>query len=260
MNQIVFIGQHQKTFVVPDHKHLSWEIVYCTSGKGKLYFKDMILPYSEGNIIIIPPHASHANYSDTGFTNIHINMLDPELSIAEPCCVTEKDDLLYHAFSDALTCFHSNASRKSSAVDLYGQLIVCHLNNILDIPSYNDIVGTIIHAINDNLSNSEFHLDTYLRSQPYSYDYIRKVFKKQVTCTPHQYLTDCRLKTAVSYIKTRSSNHLNISEIAQMCGFSNPLYFSRLFKKKYGTSPSDFNATLKSYIENVSSNDMKHTP
>ena len=32
----------------------------------------------------------------------------------------------------------------------------------------------------------------------------------------------------------------NVSETARMCGFSDPLYFSRLFKKKYGVSPRNY--------------------
>ena len=33
----------------------------------------------------------------------------------------------------------------------------------------------------------------------------------------------------------------NISEIAYALGFSDPAYFTRLFKKYFGKSPSEFN-------------------
>ena len=32
----------------------------------------------------------------------------------------------------------------------------------------------------------------------------------------------------------------SITEIAHLCGFRNPLYFSRLFKQKYGVSPREY--------------------
>ena len=32
----------------------------------------------------------------------------------------------------------------------------------------------------------------------------------------------------------------SVSQIAEMCGFSEPLYFSRVFRKYFGTPPSDY--------------------
>ncbi|MGN0682328.1 MAG: helix-turn-helix domain-containing protein [Oscillospiraceae bacterium] len=32
----------------------------------------------------------------------------------------------------------------------------------------------------------------------------------------------------------------NISQIAYICGFSEPLYFSRVFKKNFGVSPKSY--------------------
>ena len=44
--------------------------------------------------------------------------------------------------------------------------------------------------------------------------------------------------------ETKVSNEhclmLVITEIAEMCGFDEPLYFSRVFKKNFGCSPSNY--------------------
>ncbi|WP_236636910.1 helix-turn-helix domain-containing protein [Sinomicrobium soli] len=42
------------------------------------------------------------------------------------------------------------------------------------------------------------------------------------------------------------TEELNISEIAYGLGFENLPYFSRLFKKETGVSPSEFRKTLNS--------------
>ena len=31
---------------------------------------------------------------------------------------------------------------------------------------------------------------------------------------------------------------VSVTDVARMCGFREPLYFSRMFKKKYGVAPS----------------------
>ena len=52
---------------------------------------------------------------------------------------------------------------------------------------------------------------------------------------PNQYITEKRLSYAQSLID--DGDFATISEISQSVGYSDPLYFSRLFKKKYGISP-----------------------
>ena len=56
--------------------------------------------------------------------------------------------------------------------------------------------------------------------------------------TPHQYLCDRRLATAAEWLSTAYNDSSNIADVARVCGFNEPLYFSRMFKKKYGLSPS----------------------
>ena len=62
--------------------------------------------------------------------------------------------------------------------------------------------------------------------------------------TPHKYLTDRRLQTAASML-TSQYNDGNVTEVAHLCGFREPLYFSRMFKKKYGLSPSFYYAARR---------------
>ena len=40
-------------------------------------------------------------------------------------------------------------------------------------------------------------------------------------------------------------NLYNVSEVAEMCGYCEPLYFSRVFKKTYGVSPLSYAKGLR---------------
>lgn len=57
---------------------------------------------------------------------------------------------------------------------------------------------------------------------------------------------DTRLRTAAESLVSDYADAGSISEIAQMCGFREPLYFSRVFKNKYGVSPSAYQQKGKS--------------
>ena len=62
-------------------------------------------------------------------------------------------------------------------------------------------------------------------------------FKEYTGTTPTQYLLSLRISNAQSLLESTSCN---VTEIAEIVGYNNPLYFSRLFKKQNGVSPSLF--------------------
>ena len=66
---------------------------------------------------------------------------------------------------------------------------------------------------------------------------FRDHFKKIYGTTPTVYLTDIRLSAAANLL---SDGGLGISDIAEMCGFSDVYYFSRLFKNHFGMSPAKY--------------------
>ncbi|BBF43658.1 transcriptional regulator, AraC family [Lachnospiraceae bacterium KM106-2] len=64
-----------------------------------------------------------------------------------------------------------------------------------------------------------------------------RLFKQITGQTATEYINSVRLKKAVCQLS--QSDH-NITEIAIDCGFDNINYFSRLFKKYYRVSPTEF--------------------
>ncbi len=55
--------------------------------------------------------------------------------------------------------------------------------------------------------------------------------------TPMQYVLSLRISNAQSLLENAE---YNVSEIASMVGYDNPLYFSRLFKKQVGAAPTEY--------------------
>ena len=103
----------------------------------------------------------------------------------------------------------------------------------------------IRNSILQNYTNPEYALDEYIRSLPFHYDYLRKIFKKELGMSPLEYMTSLRMKNAERLLSTMWTSGYAIAEIAQMCGFDNALYFSRVFKKYFGCSPSQFVKTQR---------------
>ncbi|MGV8095246.1 MAG: helix-turn-helix domain-containing protein [Mangrovibacterium sp.] len=67
--------------------------------------------------------------------------------------------------------------------------------------------------------------------------YFRKLFKKYMESTPHDYCNNLRISKAVELLSNR---RIPIKEIAYSVGYSTPQYFCRAFKKAYGLTPQKY--------------------
>lgn len=67
--------------------------------------------------------------------------------------------------------------------------------------------------------------------------YLRRLFKKQFDMAPAAFVTRERMSLAKGLLENET---LSIAEIALKAGYRDPLYFSRLFKKQTGLTPSEY--------------------
>lgn len=241
MNEIIYAGKHLLTYSVSRHAHGSWELIYCTGGEGSLRFEELVLPYRVGDLVVIPPMVSHQNESEQGFTNIHINMRGTALPFRSPLLIhDDSNHFIQDAFTAAFYYFSADPGKKSPLLTAYANLIVYQILACQDAPKHSPIVDEIERAIICNYPDESFELGSYLRTLPFNYDYLRKLFKTETGSTPLRFLIDTRLQAAAERLDAAGEAPQSISEIAHLCGFREPLYLSRVFRKKYGLSPQQY--------------------
>lgn len=69
--------------------------------------------------------------------------------------------------------------------------------------------------------------------------YLHRLFKKFLNKSPQEYLLSLRIEKAASLI---TDSELRISDISRSVGYTDPLLFSKTFKKIKELSPSEFRA------------------
>lgn len=89
---------------------------------------------------------------------------------------------------------------------------------------------------NDNY-NSNIHIEDYAASRGMSVSWFIRNFKQYTGSTPMQYIVSIRITNAQMLLETTA---YSVSEIGRIVGYENPLYFSRLFHKQKGFSPSEY--------------------
>lgn len=247
MNTILFVGEHTKTFDVQWHEHEYWELVYCTGGEGTFYFENgTLLNYRDGEAVAIPPMERHSNISTDGFTNIHIRLEAPSFPYKTAFRVA--DDLDRHllvAFDQAKYYYQADIKKRELALSALGELISSYMIVLRSNAEFSGPVEQIRNMILRGFSKPDFQLDEAIKCMPFHYDYLRKLFKKEMGMTPLEYMTKLRMKKAESLLCAMSKDY-SVAEIALLCGYEDALYFSRVFKKHFDCSPSTFSGTRKS--------------
>lgn len=239
MNTIIYAGKHLASRNVPPHAHSYWEFVYYTSGSVRFHFEDQEFACAAGDIVAIPPMTMHAISSEEGFSALHINLTELALTSRKPIVLHDDSNrFLLQIFNAAYCHFNGCQEHRDVLLPPYGDLLCSYLEAFRKPRPISKVVEDIEASIIANFPDCDYELDKYLQSFPFSYDYLRKLFKKELGITPHKYLNDKRLQTAADMLTYGYTGSANIADISQLCGFREPLYFSRMFKKKFGVAPS----------------------
>lgn len=96
------------------------------------------------------------------------------------------------------------------------------------------IIAEILGEIEENLAEA-FDIEETARRYAFTPNYLRKLFKDYTGLSPIQYINRLRMIHACECL---GKNHMSIKEAAEYVGIYDLNYFSRMFKKIIGCSPS----------------------
>ncbi len=249
------------------HSAPSWELSYIITGRGTRIIGDSQEPFSEGEVILIPPHIPHCWTFDSEATdslghisNISISFLDSFLdSCASFPSLTPHIDRL-RSLSSAIS-FDSATSLRIIAIlsRMVDESIPQRLTSLISLiiiiadSSNNLIVGRPISDDCDNHRIAQvkaFVSCNYAR--PISIDTISRhvgmnrasfcsFFKRHTGITFISYLNTIRINRACHLLEMGDTS---ISDVAYSSGFNSLSYFIRVFKLIKGTSPHRYKTTL----------------
>ena len=92
--------------------------------------------------------------------------------------------------------------------------------------------------VESNIQNTEIDVSDFARYMNMSQSALFSACKRYLGYTPNLYIQTVRIKYAMKIMG--ESPQTNISDIAYRCGFVDPKYFSRAFKKITGQTPTEY--------------------
>lgn len=226
-------------------------IHYIVNGKGILQKNDHIFHLQAGDCFLVYPDEECMyqadekepwEYSWVGFAGV-----DAEPIIKAAGFVPEEPLLRQLQNGDALDrqihhIFDARGNTFASSVEMSGRLytaLACLLKNAgvrtMD-NSYNDYVK----AAMDYMQSHYSYPITIQEVADYvgvSRSHLFRAFQQCTHQSPKEYLTSLRIEEACRMLDDTT---LSITVIANSLGFDNSLYFSKVFRKAMGCSPTEY--------------------
>ena len=105
-----------------------------------------------------------------------------------------------------------------------------------DSEESSEFIGKVTSLVADHLSESDFNIDRLCREMAMSRTLFYIKLKSFTGKSPQDFIRIIRLERAAALLRSGRS----VSETAVMAGFDNAKYFSTVFKKYFGVSPSKY--------------------
>lgn len=229
-----------------------YQLLYIAAGQGHFFINGQERVVTAGNIIVyLPGQPQEYVYFKDDKTDVywvHFTGSDVE-KIIDYYNIRLSENIIYIGTSpDYQWLFGQIIQEMQLCRPRFEELISLLLRNIFILISRNLIganradnsleneVELAMHYFRENYS-SEINVEDYALSRGMSASNFYRVFKQISGSTPLQFILKLRLSNAQNLLE---NSNLSIAEIASAVGYENPLYFSRLFNKHIGVSPSEY--------------------
>ena len=213
---------------------------FCITGQIDYVHNGKTFVSDNRHAIILPKGASYIlKGKENGlFPIINFDCKDTLCDTFVPIPLSDNDYYI-KCFKQMLSLqlFSDNHTRIMSI--LYN--MVYHLTSV---SNPNNTILPAIKFIENNYRNPDLSNVLLARECNISEVYLRRLFLKQFNTTPKQFIIDIRIQKAKQLL---AEGVMKINIISEICGFSNPYHFCRVFKEKTGITPSEYMKQNKTY-------------
>ncbi len=223
-------------------------LIFKEKGETNYFFEEKKLTANTGDFVFIPQGSSYENITpdseNSMYTSINFQGSFPKREIK-----IYSGEIFYGTsyimqnFSELWN--FGTASDKYKCLSLFYDLL-SHIFNFESLESADKrkhhLISPAIEYLKSHLYSENLKIDKLHQLCGISDTYFRKIFASRFGMSPQEYVLNKRITHSKFIIE--SGDYDNIKEISESVGYSDPLYFSKAFKKTYGMSPSAYEKML----------------
>ncbi len=214
------------------------------SGCVEYYFEDKTIRVNAGEMIFLPKGSTYTYkvISEGESERIVINV-QGNINIKGAKWYSLDGYYAYNSISSFAHSWNFGDAGEyyMTLSQIYGLLsFICNYEsmNYADRRKYN-IIAPAVEYLKKNIYKTTFKIDNLHLLCGVSDTYFRKIFISRFGISPKNYVIKKRMSYAKSIID--SGDFFSVKQLSQSVGYIDPLYFSKVFKKYYGISPTTMN-------------------
>ena len=233
-------------------------LIYCVDGQGWIEVEGQHVVISPSTFFIIPLGAKHSYGADEqnpwsiywvhfkGKLSAHIiNLISEQTNKLEPKIIFNENRIrifeeiyltLENGYSDDNLRFITMAFYHFLSSILYEDKF-----GRVELKNSNQLVNQVINFMQHNLGGT-FVLRDFANMANLSVSHFSMVFRSDTGYSPLDYFNHLKIQKACHQLLYTD---LSIKQISDAVGVKDPYYFSRLFSKWMGTSPSAYRKMKK---------------
>jgi AraC family transcriptional regulator, arabinose operon regulatory protein len=237
-------------------------LIYCLEGEGWFELNDQRQKVTANQVFILPKGQAHSyGCKNTKSWTIYWIHFDGKLAsffaegFDKPLQILpEKDSriedrlkLFEEIFSTLKNGYSRNNLEFSSTTLTYFLGSLKYLsayragNNVDQASPQRDVADEAIHFMRENI-RKRLHLKDIAAFVGYSVSHFSALFLQKTGYSPLNYFIHLKIQEACHFL---DFSELKMNQISMLIGFEDPFYFSRIFTKTMGESPSDYRKKKK---------------
>lgn len=253
---------HENTFPVHSHADF-YELVFVIGGSAMHIVDDECFPIKKGDVFVIGTERSHGFSDAVGFKICNIMFgFDEFFGQSSDICSSQsfrslffgKDGLQskltlppdeFIRICDVLKMlqneYETDSDGRETLLRSYFMMLSVILSRLFASKESGknrsaENITAAAEFIERNFTE-KLTLDSIAEVTHYSARHFVRIFTETYHQTPQEYIVSLRLRRACNLLE---EGELSVEETAQQSGFGDGNYFSRVFKKQMGITPSEY--------------------
>ena len=218
-----------------------WTLFYIES--GRVYFVERAV--TAGQIWIYPPSVpqkyviygkDQTIYHFLHFTGSFVAEMMQSLDIEPQTSITVSGNSISKVFDSIQSNMNNDSPTSKLEAEYHTIYLLCQIAKKKKQKSEINMMKRVIDNMEHTFSQ-EYNAAVFAKMLNVSVSRFNHLFKECVGQSPYSYYLGLRIENAVNLLE---NTNMKIKDIAERCGFEDPLYFTQVFKRIKGVTPSEY--------------------
>lgn len=240
-------NQNSDIWILDEHEHNFIELIYFLSGEAQVKTGSGESHITLYDVLIHPSKVRHREFVDLHRRQEIINLgviADTDFTLDESFVLKDSTGNIRRVFHMLDYHFNKSGLLHDELVDQLLSLLLTYLKMSAweQRLSKFDMIDRIMEFVQENYM-TPLSVKALAECVHVSESYLSRLMMSHIGISPMKYVNHIRIENAKHALRT----DIPIEELATLVGFSDQKYFSTVFKRETGISPSEYRKKMKSY-------------